>query len=704
MAKKRNQQSVLQMIADRGDYLLTGAVFALLLIMMVPLPPFILDILLASSVTMSLLMFITVLVAQRPLDISVFPTLLLIATIFRLSLNVASTRLILLKGGEGSASAGKVIEAFGQFVVGGNYIVGFVVFIILVVINFIVITKGSGRVAEVAARFTLDAMPGKQMAIDADMNNGVIDEGEARRRRKDISAEAEFYGAMDGASKFVRGDAIAGIVITVVNIIGGLFIGIFQLGMPMGEALTTYTILTIGDGLAGQIPALIVSVSAGLLITRVNEDDGDVSFHGMIGRQLFGNPRVLSMLCAAMICFAFVPGLRLPFGILAIVAGYGAWLMAKEEPEKQKQAQKKKDETGKGGNSVPKSEARPEDLLPIEPLCVEMGLDLLYLVDDRKGGELVQRIQRIRNQFATDLGVVLPPVHLRDNLRMEAGEYRFLLKGELIGRGTLQARQNMALDPGGAIGTLRGVKAIDPVFGLPAYWVPDSGVLEAQTKGFTVVDVPTVLTTHLVELLHEYAHELYEGSQLAKTLERVSAKNPKLVDDLTPDPLARATLLKIFRSLIREGVSIRDMETILETLTEYASKTRNPDILTEFVRQRQCRHITHRFADEEGTVHYIALGPQAEDAILRNLQSAEGEAPSLVLDPSEARDIFIQVRDLTEAHAGAFEAVLLCPPLARGAIRRMFERVLPRIPILSSAELLPTTELDCIGTVELGTA
>ncbi|MBN2800857.1 MAG: flagellar biosynthesis protein FlhA [Deltaproteobacteria bacterium] len=684
--------NILQRLAKQGDLLLAGAVFGLLIVLLVPLPSFILDLLLATSVGLGLVLFLLTFYVTKPVEFSVFPTVLLVVTMFRLALNVASTRLILLHGSEGTHAAGNIIQAFGAVVVGGNYAVGLVVFVILVVINFVVISKGAGRVAEVAARFTLDAMPGKQMAIDAELNAGLIDEHTARARRREITQEADFYGAMDGASKFIRGDAIAGILITLINIIGGVFIGVIQNGMSLSDAVRNYSLLTIGDGLVGQVPALIVSAAAGMLVTRV-QDSTERDLHQQIGAQLFQSPRVLSLSALALLGFGFIPGLRVPFITLAAVLGGLAWVL-NNRPAKA--------EAREAAGPVTPTEATPEDLLPVESLAIEVGLDLLYLVDERQGGELIARVQRIRNQFAQDLGIILPPVHLRDNLVLQGGEYVVQLRGEEIGRGTLRARQHMALDPGSATGPVRGLKTVDPVFGLPAYWILDADIMTAQRLGYTVVDVPTVLTTHLVELMHEVAHELFENAQLQHILERVSQAQPRLVDDLTPDPLSRQVILKVFRNLIREGISTRDAQSILEALSEQAGRTQDPDVLTEFVRQRLARHISRRFADEEGTIHYVALGADAENAVLRGLQSSgTGAPPKLVLEPDVARVLITRIREITEGWTGAGTPVVLAPPLARGTLRKVLERVMPRVVVLSSAELLPSIQLNRIGTVNL---
>jgi len=689
---------LLARIQEHGDVMLAGAVFGLLAIMVVPLPAFLLDMLLATSIALAILLFLGAMYSDKPVEFSVFPTLLLVATVFRLALNVASTRLILLHGSEGLGAAGKIIESFGQFVVGGNFVVGGIVFVILVLINFVVITKGSGRVAEVGARFTLDAMPGKQMAIDAELNAGLIDEVTARTRRAEVAREADFYGAMDGASKFIRGDAIAGIVITLINCLGGVAIGVLQNGMSVSDAAQAYVILTIGDGLAGQIPALIVSTAAGLLITRV-DDVEERQLANQVGGQLVRNPKSLGLGAALLGSMALLPGLHIPFGILALGAGGLAWHLHRHPMATKAERDQKK--AAAGG---PTREARPEDLFALEPLAIEVAVDLVYLVDERHGGELLQRVQKLRNQFVEDMGLVLPPVHLRDNLELENGHYAILLQGERIGMGKLQARQHLALDPGTAVSKIDGIPTTDPVFGLPAFWILDRAVLQAQSKGYTVVDAPTVLTTHLVELMGSHGHELFDGVQLDKALEHVGKHNPRLVDDLVPDPLPRHVLLKVFRNLLKEGVSIRDTTRILETLAEYAPRTRDADVLTEFVRQRLARHITGRYADEEGSVHVVRLGPDAEDALLRGLASSDGAAPNLQLEPDVARVLITRIGELVESYGGPAPAVVLCPPLARGALRRLLERVLPRVTVLSSAELLPTARIQPVGVISLKSA
>lgn len=674
------------LLKKNGDIILAMGVFGILAVLVVPLPPLILDLLLAISITLSMLIFLVSLYVKKPVEFSSFPIVLLISTIFRLALNVASTRLILLHGGEGTDAAGHVIQAFGNFVVGGNYVVGFILFCILLVINFMVVTKGAGRVAEVAARFTLDAMPGKQMAIDAELNAGLIDDKGAKRRRAEVAQEADFYGAMDGASKFIKGDAIAAILIMVINIVAGVVIGVGMGGLDLTTALANYTVLTIGDGLASQVPALIVSAAAGLLVTRVS-DLSDETLDAQFSSQLLGNPRVIAVLAAMAGGFVLIPGLRVPFSALSIALGVMAWqIRAKPVPV-----------AAPTRSTAPPVETRPEDALRVEPLVVEVALDLVSLVDDRNGGPLAERIQRLRKQLAGELGVLVPPVHLRDNVRLQSGKYRVLLRGEAIGTGKLVPKLSLALDPGTASGTLAGQPGVDPVFGLKGWWIADNLRLRAQSQGYTVVDGPTVFTTHLDDLLRRHAHEIYGRQQLADALERVSQDNPRLVEELIPDPLPRTVVLKVFRNLIQEGVGVRDVQAALEALAEYAPRVRDPEVLTEFVRQRLARSVTSRFAADDGVLSYVALGAELEDLVLRGLNGGENGAVSLVLDPDTLRRIILGLRKAVDAWQGEGELVLLVPPLARGPLHRAVERALPRVPILSPAEISPGTQLSRVG-------
>jgi len=701
-------QTFFDKLRAQGDLVTAMALMAFMVIMVVPLPPIAMDMFLALSITVSLLVLLVTFYVNNPIEFSIFPTLLLATTLFRLSLNVATTRLILMGGHGGADAAGSIIQTFGHVVVGGNYVVGLVVFSILVVINFVVITKGAGRVAEVAARFTLDAMPGKQMAIDAELNSGAIDDKVARVRRDLVMREADFYGAMDGASKFIRGDAIAGILITLINIVGGIIIGVVQNGLDLGTALENYTVLTIGDGLVGQIPALVISAAAGMLVTRVPDAD-QKGLHGQFGAQLFSSPRALMLLSGSLFTFVLIPGLRLPFFILGGIVGVVAWQNRHNDSYLGGTGSEGSAAGGVDGSgdeaSGPEAELDEETtlegLMSVEALAIELGVDLISLVDEEKGGNLVERISRIRRQMVQDLGLIVPSVHLRDNLRLDGGEYRIMLRGEEIGRGRVVPRQHLAINPGDAQDGLSGLKTIDPVFGLDALWIVDKNKLEAQAKGYTVVDVPTVVTTHLTEILQQYGHELYSRNQLNSMLERVGEENPKLVEELIPDQLPRSSVLKVFRNLLREGVSVRDGTTILEALAEHSPRLKDANSLTEFVRQRLARHLTHRYAGADGVLHYISLASDTEEAIARALHTSESGSMSLALDPEQARRLLTGLRDAAEAWNGAGDVVVLCPPLARGPLRMLSGKVIPRVAIVSAAELLPTIRLDRVATVSL---
>ncbi|MFT4980088.1 MAG: flagellar biosynthesis protein FlhA, partial [Myxococcota bacterium] len=652
-----SQPTLLERLKGQGDLLTTGALLSFLVIMIIPLPPVIMDFLLACSIASALLMLLVTFYVEKPVKFSVFPLLLLGTTLYRLSLNVASTRLILLHGADGPGAAGNIIQTFGQIVVGGSYIVGLVVFIILIIINFMVVTKGAGRVAEVAARFTLDAMPGKQMAIDAELNSGMIDEKKARSRRKEVAAEADFYGAMDGASKFIRGDAIAGILITIVNILGGLLIGVVQEGMTFTDALQVYTVLTIGDGLVGQIPALVISAAAGMLVTRVS-DEKNGGMHEQLSEQLIGDGRPMALLSVALFGFMLMPGLRVPFFLLGSGAGYIAYRSREDAPATGSAgagggAARSEDEPGAEGAKRGEDEEMPvELLLHVEPLAIELGVELLRLVDERKGGDLVARIQRIRRQMVKELGLLVPAVNLRDNMDLNSGEYRILLRGEEIGRGQVVPNKVLAINPGDATQRLKGAQTIDPVFGLPAYWISDKRTLRAQSLGYTVVDIATVLTTHFTELLHDNGHELYNRQQLSNMLERVAESSPRLVEELVPETMTRGSVLRVFRNLLREGVSIRDNLTILETLGEYGARIKDPDVLTEYVRQALRRHISLRFATDDGTLHYIGLAPDAQSALERGLQSQQGGTLHLNLSFEDQQKLMLGLKEAAESYKG----------------------------------------------------
>ncbi|MFN8944936.1 MAG: flagellar biosynthesis protein FlhA, partial [Pseudobdellovibrionaceae bacterium] len=574
------------------DLFIAIGLLGILAVMIVPLPPLLLDIALTFSLALSLLILLVAIYVQKILEFTAFPSLLLITTLFRLSLNVATTRLILTHGHEGPQAAGDVIYAFGNFVVGSNYVIGFIIFVILIIINFIVITKGSGRVAEVAARFTLDAMPGKQMAIDADLNAGLITENDARRRRKEIEQEADFYGAMDGASKFVRGDAIAGIIITVINVLGGLLIGVLQKGLDVSTAAKYYTMLTIGDGLLSQIPALIISTAAGTIVTRSSRSEQNMGAE--IASQLLFNPKAVGTSGAVLVLLALVPGLpTLPFLIMGAFMGGIAWILKKYLQEtKDIESAKAKDVLNQ-----PKKE-NIETLLPLDMVELEVGYGLINIVESDKSGDLLERIGSIRKQFALDLGIVVPSVHIRDNLQLAAGEYRVMIKGNKVGGGTLRPEYMLAMDPGHVASAIDGIPTKEPAFGLDALWIGPQRKEEAEIAGYTVVDLPTVIATHLTEIIRTHAFEMLGRQEAHSLIDNFKKTHPKVVEELIPDILPFGSVVRVLQSLLREQISIRDLLTIFETLADEGGKTKDIELLTEAVRKSMSRAISAKYVSD----------------------------------------------------------------------------------------------------------
>ena len=676
----------------RSDVIVALALVAILLVMIIPIPPVLLDIFLATNITIALLILIISLYTARALDFTVFPSLLLATTLFRLSLNVASTRLILINGHEGVGAAGAVIMSFGQFVVGGNYVVGVVIFVILVVINFMVITKGAGRVAEVAARFTLDAMPGKQMAIDADLNSGMISDEEARTRRKEISMEADFYGAMDGASKFVRGDAIAGIIITLVNIGAGFIIGVAQQGMAMADAAETYTILTVGDGLVGQIPALIISTGAGILVTR---SAGSGDFGSDLKTQFSLHPRALWVVSGILLFFALIPGLpTFSFLVLSAALGGIAWLV-----QKQAQAKAAAPPPPPPEPEAPREE-NYEEMLTVDLLELEVGYGLIPFVDAAQKGELLTRIQAIRRQFALDMGFIVPPIHIKDNLQLKPNEYAVLLKGVRIAGGEMLPGHYLAMNPGTASDSLRGVATTEPAFGLPATWIGEDKRERAQMLGYTVVDCTTVMATHLGEIIKKHAHELLGRQEAQNLLDNLGKSYPKLVEELVPNPLSLGLIMRVQQNLLREQVSIRDMRTILETMADWVSATHDPDLLTEYVRQAMGRSISTRHAPDGETLPVLVFDHDVESRLQNALQqSAQGSY--LALDPGTARSVLEGLSERIKALVGVAQPVLLCAPTLRPHVKRLTERYLPNLVVLSHNEIASHLKVKSVGTVRL---
>jgi len=671
---------------------LAMAVLAIIALLMVPLPGVILDLFLATSIGMSLVVLLVALNTTDPLDFSGFPSLLLLLTLFRLALNVCSTRLILSQG-----HAGAVIQAFGEFVIGGNYAVGLVLFIILVGINFIVITKGAGRVAEVAARFTLDAMPGKQMAIDADLSAGLIDEKQARKRRDDVSRQADFYGAMDGSSKFVKGDAIAGLLITAINIVGGIFIGAFQRGLPIGQALSQYTILTVGDGLVTQIPALIISTAAGIMVTHAA---GGSRMGVTLSTQLSAHPRSLTIAGAVLGSFGLVPGLpKIPFFLLG--GGLAALGRVAATAEKKRIAD---DLAAQKAIAPPAPIADPmTDLLQIDPIELEVGYALIPLVDEKQGGDLLERISMLRKQSAQELGILVPAIRIRDDIRLPANEYIIKLRGSEIARGEVMSRFLLALDTGRIIGTVEGIDTIDPSFGMPARWIATNKRVEAESLGYVVVEPSTVVATHLMEKLKSSAADLLGRQDVQEMIDTLKKTHPALVDDVVPNKLTLGVLHRVLQRLLKERVPIRDLVTILEAVADAADQTKDPEQLTEYARRALTNTIARLHMDDNGTVRGITVGPKLEMALLGLFSPRANQSPATILTPDSLGQL---LRELDGASSATMyegrPLPLLAPPSLRVGLRRLIEPVLPNLPVVSLAELPPYVKLSAVATWELG--
>ncbi len=673
-----------------GDIVMAIIAITIVIMMIIPLPAVLLDFLLTFNITLALVILLISMNMEKPLDFSIFPSLLLITTLLRLSLNISSTRLILING-----YAGKVIESFGNFVVKGNPLVGFIIFIIIEIIQFMVITKGAERVAEVAARFTLDAMPGKQMSIDADLNAGVISESEARSRRQEIQREADFYGAMDGASKFVKGDAIAGIIITVINIIGGFITGMVFQGLEFTEALNRYTLLTVGDGLISQIPALLISTATGIVVTK-SASSGHLGKD--IIKQFTAYPKLLLLSSAALGLFAIVPGLPfVPFMALAGTLGYaGMSLQKASDREKQKleqlQKEKELDEMKKPENIY--------SLLQVDPIEVEFGYNIIPLADANQGGDLLDRVVMIRRQCALDLGIVVPMIRLRDNIQLKPNEYVIKIKGVEVARYELRTDSYMIMNPTGGPIEIDGMETREPAFGLSAMWISDDKKEIAEMKGYTVVDASSVLATHLTEVVKQYAHELLGRQEVKNLLDNLKEQYPALVEDIVPKMLTIGEIQKVLSNLLRENVPIRDLVMILETLGDYAALTRDPDMLTEYVRQRLKRVITERFIPSK-IAQVITLDSQIEDMILDSIRQNE-HGSYIALDPTiiqKIRNSFI--RTVNDLHAKGISPIILTSPMIRIYFKKIIEDYISFVPILSYNELEPEVEVQSVGMVTL---
>ncbi|HQT01334.1 MAG: flagellar biosynthesis protein FlhA [Hydrogenophilales bacterium 16-64-46] len=658
---------------------LAAPIFIILILAMLvlPLPPLALDMLFTFNIALSIMVLLVGLSTKKALDFAAFPTVLLLSTLLRLSLNVASTRVVLLEGHTGPDAAGKVIEAFGHFLVGGNYAVGIIVFVILVVINFIVITKGAGRIAEVSARFTLDAMPGKQMAIDADLNAGLIDENEARRRRAEISQEADFYGSMDGASKFVRGDAIAGILILLINIIGGFVVGVMQHDLSMADAASNYTLLAIGDGLVAQIPALVISIAAGIIVSRVSTEE-DIA--GQMLSNVFSKTHALYITAGILGMMGMIPGMP-NFAFLLLAAGM-VWLAWRGS---HKPATPAPEVAAAPVAAVEAQEASWEDVAPIDTLGLEVGYRLIPLVDSAADGELVRRIKGIRKKFAREIGFLPPAVHIRDNLEINPNSYRITLKGVEIGNGEVRTGSFLAIDPGSVVAALPGTPTKDPAFGLPAVWIEADMREQAQAMGYTVVDAGTVVATHLNHLVTQHAAELLGRQETQALLDHLGKSAPKLVEDLVPKLLPVSALQKVLQNLLIEGVAIRDMRSILDTLLEHAARVQDPNELTALVRVALGRSIVQQIYGATGELPVMALDQNLERLLMQSLQAgSEGAA----MEPGLADSL------LARTHASAqrqealgHPAVLLTPAVLRPLLARFLRRTVPQLKVLSHAEV-----------------
>ncbi len=673
-------------------------VVAILMVMILPLPTMILDLLLSLNITIGLVILLMSMYNTNPLDFSSFPSLLLVTTLFRLSLNIASTRLILLHGHEGPGAVGRVIHSFGSFVVGGDFIVGFIIFMIMVLINFIVITKGSGRIAEVAARFTLDAMPGKQMAIDADLNAGLINEEQAKKRRSEISRQSEFYGAMDGASKFVRGEAIAGLVIMAINILGGFGVGLRN-GLSITDSLQVYTLLTIGDGLVSQIPALIISTSAGIIVSRAASD---VSMGKEFTKQFGLQPQALAVASGIIMLFGLIPGLpHIPFLTLGSIMGGLAYLAFQNKATEDLNKEKAEEEQKKAAEPLPGSPETVESLLSLDLLELEVGYGLIPLVDEKQDGDLLERIRAIRRQFATEMGVIIPPLHVRDNLQLKPDEYVLQMKGVEATRGELMMGYLLAMNAGNAKREMEGIPTTEPAFGLPAIWIPAENKDEAQVAGYTVVDPSTVVATHLTEVLRNQAAELLGRQDTQKLLDNLAHTHPKVVEELVPSLLSLGGVQKVLQNLLRERVSIRDLLTICETLADNAPMTKDPEILTEYVRQKLARSIASAFIDSQGNLPVLTLAPRTEDILRESIHKTD-QGAYLSLEPNLAQRFLEAVEQQVEKVTGqGHQPVIITTTQLRRHLRHLLERFMPQVTVLSHNELTTTSKIQSLGAVEI---
>jgi len=681
-------------LKNNSDILMALGLVLILGVMIVPVAPWAMDIFIALSLAASIVILLLSVYIKKPLDFSTFPAVLLIITLFRLSLNVASTKNILLRGGtDGASAAGDIIRGFGEYIVGGNFAVGIIMFVIFVIINFIVITKGAGRVAEVAARFTLDAMPGKQMAIDADLNAGLINEAQAKERRSEVAQEADFYGSMDGASKFVRGDAIAGILITAINIIGGIIVGVAQNGMEFGKATEIFTLLTVGDGLIAQIPAIVISTAAGIIATRNTNDTG---LSTQLGQQFSFNSKALYVTAGILFLFALIPGFPIfPFVIISAMIAFAALRIDKNKEHAK--AKEKMDAIEDKKSNVDNL----EELLSLELVELEVGYGLVNIVDSDQNGDLLERISHIRKQFVTDWGIIIPSVRIRDNLELKPGGYSVKIKGIEVSSAELMPDHFLAMDPGTVIEQIEGIETKEPVFGLDAVWINEELKEDAQYNGYTVVDLSTVIATHLTEILKSNLHEMFGRQELVRVLDNFKQDYPKIIDDLVPDILPLGSVLKVLQNLLREGVSIRDLRTILESLAEHGTMVKDADTLTELARESLYRTITEKVKSDQGDIPLFTLDRGIEESLAQNIIQTE-KGQELSLDPKLTQTILASLNERIEEATNIGEKmIVLCSPVVRRHFKRLTEKFIPNLIVVSHNELSPEINIRSLGTVRV---
>ena len=669
---------------------------------MLPIPPFLLDVLFTFSIALSIVVLLVGIYALRPLDFAVFPTILLAATLLRLALNVASTRVVLLHGHDGHEAAGKVIQAFGEVVIGGNYVVGIVVFAILMIINFVVVTKGAGRISEVSARFTLDAMPGKQMAIDADLNAGLIEQAEAKKRRAEVSQEADFYGSMDGASKFVRGDAIAGLLILFINLIGGIAIGIFQHGLPFAEAGKVYTLLTIGDGLVAQIPSLLLSTAAAIMVTRVSSSE---EMGAQVNRQMFASPRALAVAAAIMIAMGLVPGMPhfsfISLGLAA--AGWAYWIANKQRKVKEEAVHEvqRQQELLPAARAQENKELGWEDVTPVDMVGLEVGYRLIPLVDRTQGGQLLARIKGVRKKLSQEMGFLMPSVHIRDNLDLLPNAYRLTLMGVSVAEAEVYPDRELAINPGQVFGPLNGIAAKDPAFGLEAVWIDPTQRDQAQSLGYTVVDASTVVATHLNQVLHKHAHELLGHEEVQQLLQLLAKSSPKLAEELVPGTISLSTLLKVLQALLQEQVPVRDIRTIAETIANVASKSQDPAAMVVAVRVALARAIVQSVVGLEPELPVITLEPRLEQILLNSIQKAgQGSEEGILLEPGMAEKLQRSLVDAAQRQEMLGKpAILLVAGPVRAMLSRFARLAVPNMHVLAYQEIPDNKQVTIVATV-----